>query len=454
MKKTIKMISKVLLTVMAVAIFSSSLSSCSGIFQFEYHGKDIISIEKTSSDYMGGSTSTQTINFEQGAIYSSYYSHYMPEECYENKLEHEFDPVISDKIISAFYNAGILNLRASYRPLTPVYDGGGWTLTITYADGSKKVSQGSNAGPYLKFKKASEAFYLLTGYDALGYCGRDFKEPHNLGVSFSAFNGKKQVCSQTAYINASKYNWNNKQFSDEGMTYIPYFTFAENYEDENIYTVSLNFEGFAINYKKVGVYSYVDNINSRELVPTKKEGTFLMQNYQRRVIFDVEPNKNYIIEIEFKYGTAQYMISTAVLSEKEEYKLVEMLDVLEYNKQSEYPTQYRTIFETGVVVKDKNGLYEPNLWGDDYYIVYSYDNRLSDDVLETFNDLGFFDFSKYSYDTDNTSDVEWEVVVTYTDNSTRTYKINDPEFKVMLENVDEAFFEIVGQYIFKWIYIK
>ena len=59
----------------------------------------------------------------------------------------------TDKFHSVFY--GILYENKN------VEDGGGWTLTITYDDDSKKESKGKNKSPKNVFDKCAYAFYDL-----------------------------------------------------------------------------------------------------------------------------------------------------------------------------------------------------------------------------------------------------------------------------------------------------
>ena len=66
MKNAAQKISKILLVVMIFTLLPLSLSSC------EYKGKEIVSIEKTSSNYMGGSTRGQKLYLKTGEVHTSY----------------------------------------------------------------------------------------------------------------------------------------------------------------------------------------------------------------------------------------------------------------------------------------------------------------------------------------------------------------------------------------------
>ena len=449
MKNAIQITSKILLVLMLLTLLPLSLSSC------EYNGQEIVSIEYISVDYMGGVQDKQKIDFTTGNVYESYIIPGQEEDSYDYRLDYSFDVALYDEIINAFYNSGILNLRRQYRSILPIIDGGGWDFIITYADGTTKISSGSNAVPRNKFKKADEEFFLLTGYEFLGYCDEYLISPPAVEMSFIVFSDS--TANETAYyISASNYQWNNKKSENKNIKYIPYFTFIDNYEKANYYGVSLNYIAPLFDYKKASVYSYTDNPNERQSVQTEKELDFMGGDWYRRMRFDIEPNKNYVILLEFKSGSVEYYFSTVALPKEKQYKFIEMIDITERDKTTNNSINYRTIFTSGVVVKDKEGPNVPynNRWDEAYYISYYYDKTLSNDILDAFNELGVFDFDKYIQSNNEATTLEWELTFTYTDGSVKTYKTDNPETKLLLEKMDEAFFNIVGQYIFQWGYIK
>ncbi len=456
MKNAIHQISKILLLLMLFALLPLSLSSC------QYKGQEIITIEYISIDYMGGVEDKQKIDFTTGNVYESYIIPGQEENSYDYRLAYSFNTDLADNIINEFYKAGVLDLKAHYKNNKSIVDGGGWNFIITYADGTTKVSSGSNAGPYNKFKKADEAFFLRTGYEFLGYCDDYLIEPPTIQMYFGAYpdkdraKGNDLVYSDESYISASNYQWNKKRSENNYIKYISYFTFLESYEYTSYYRVSLDFNSPLLDYKKASVYSYTDNPNDKQSVKIKKEIDFLNGEWQRSINFDVELNKNYIILLEFKSGKAEYYFSTVALPEEERYKFIEMIDIVEYDKSTDNSIAYRTIFTSGRVVKDKEGPDVPydHRWDKDYYIAYSYDNKLSDDILDAFNELGVFDFDRYTESNNESAALEWELIFTYSDGNSKTYKTDDPEIKLLLEKMDEAFFNIVGQYIFQWGYIK
>ena len=456
-----KIICEILLLLFVVSIFTCACSSC-GVIELEYKGKEIASIEYISVDYNGGVQSKSKIDFTTCGVYESYIIPGQEEDSYDYRLDYFFDTELSDNIINAFYNQGMFSLLPIYSNILPIVDGGGWHFTINYADGTSKKSYGSNAGPHNIFRKADEAFFLLTGHEFLGYADSFFTSPPMIQMFFGAYPDKDKVKGNYVIydeynsIFSYKYIWNNKKSDSIQINYLPYFTFSDNYASANYYYVSLDFQSPINNFKKANVYSYRDNPKKIQEVNAKQELGLINGRWERSLNFDVEPDMNYVVILEFKYGTAEYYISTMALEKEEQYKLIEMIDVVEYDKSTDNSIAYRTIFTIGRVVKDKNGPGVPfnDRWSDEYYVSYDYDKEMSRDILSAFNDLGLFDFDRYTQSDNDSQTVVWELTFTYADGITKTVKTDDPEFKTLLENMDEAFYEIVGQYIFEWGYIK
>ncbi|MCL2817675.1 MAG: hypothetical protein FWD39_04740, partial [Clostridiales bacterium] len=57
---------------------------------------------------------------------------------------------------------GIFKLKKNYKPKGIVMDGGGWSLIITFGDGSIFESSGSNSSPK-QFDQIRKDFSTLTG---------------------------------------------------------------------------------------------------------------------------------------------------------------------------------------------------------------------------------------------------------------------------------------------------
>lgn len=298
MKNATKKISRILIFVMILTLLPLSLSSC------EYKGKEIVSIEKTSSDYMGGSTSGQKLYLKTGEVHTSYYSYYMPEESYDYKLDYSYDPAISPQIVNEFYRIGLFNLKDNYKPLSPVMDGGGWTLTITYADGTTKKSTGSNAGPYLIFQKAGEAFYDITGGDFIRTPSDEYK--YAPSISFYT----KYSDTNTTHVNgfgiaAYRGTWRGREMPQREDT-VKCISLLQGYE----YVAEVSTQNYEKQFASAKVYAYGDDITDKREVETKLETRISLNGLEQTISFVIEPNTNYLICIEFKLGNAEYLITT------------------------------------------------------------------------------------------------------------------------------------------------
>ena len=64
--------------------------------------------------------------------------------------------------------------------------------------------------------------------------------------------------------------------------------------------------------------------------------------------------------------------------------------------------------------------------------------------------MQFFDLESYTYDNDESKNTEWEIIMWHSSVNNEVFKTNDPEFANLLEQIDYAFHNIVGQYAFKW----
>lgn len=302
MKLLVKNLAKMLVAIIAVTFLLCAFASCS----LEYKGKDIVSIEKTSVDYMGGITSGQILYLNTGEIYSFYNNPYLPEESYENKLEFSYDPALSNEIVNEFYKIGIFNLRSRYEPLTPVMDGGGWTLTITYADGSTKISSGSNAGPYTKFEKAGKVFYDITGGDFISAPSGEYKYAPPISIGLQYFDER----TNTTYVNGTSVSTYSCTWRGRDIT-------AKDGELQQLeiingfdYTLTVYLQSYYDQFTSARVYSYTDDPSRMQEVEITVKSDFELDGIKRSMTFAPERNKNYIVYLEFKLGNAEYRFST------------------------------------------------------------------------------------------------------------------------------------------------
>ena len=144
-----------IISIIAVILFIPLLFfSCNDKESKVYNGKEIACIEYGICDFMGGATYNNKIDFGEGSVYfKRNYPYDLENSINEYQLKYTFDNSLSNDIINAFYNVGILDLDEEYKTDEAICDGGSWNFTIYYKDGTQKISSGVNAGP-------TELFYI------------------------------------------------------------------------------------------------------------------------------------------------------------------------------------------------------------------------------------------------------------------------------------------------------
>lgn len=132
----------------------------------EYQGKDIIKLTYSTIDFLGGNTITYEFDFIENKSYKSknnvFDDSYLVEDLATFTEEQE------EIFMNKCYTFGLFSLKELYEDKN-VDDGGGWTLTITYDDDSKKESIGKNKSPKNVFDKCAYAFYDLCNEGVLRY---------------------------------------------------------------------------------------------------------------------------------------------------------------------------------------------------------------------------------------------------------------------------------------------
>lgn len=164
-KSTIAFISLIIIILFIPLIFSS----CKGEEIKKYNGKEIAYIEYEICDFMGGATYNNKIDFGEGSVYfKRNYPYDLENSINEYQLKYTFDNSLSNDIINAFYNVGILDLDEKYKTDEAICDGGSWIFTICYKDGTQKISSGVNAGPTELFYIADDELIKITGKNFFG----------------------------------------------------------------------------------------------------------------------------------------------------------------------------------------------------------------------------------------------------------------------------------------------
>lgn len=132
----------------------------------EYQGKDIIKLTYSTIDFFGGNTITYEFDFVENKSYKS--KNNIFDDAYLVEDLATFTEEQEEIFMNKCYTYGLFSIEDLYENKN-VEDGGGWTLTITYDDNSKKESKGKNKSPNNVFDKCAYAFYDLCNEGVLRY---------------------------------------------------------------------------------------------------------------------------------------------------------------------------------------------------------------------------------------------------------------------------------------------
>lgn len=326
MKKSVKTISKILFV---CVIICSLLSSCSshmfnfaerdyakGIIRKEYSGKEIVSIEKIDTEINGYAdnpenlriTEGQKLLFASGEVYS-FSDHRGDSEDYNYELEFKYDTTLNEEIIDMLYSAGLFDLE-------PIYEGmhngdiHGWTLTVTYADGTTMVSKGENLSPDV-FRSSGYAFYNITGRKFLFMPYGEYTNPPGINVRLYC---RSKICNHEEYdmtggywgISENKGMWRGHEIPWHDKT--PSIFEMISSCDSTFY---VSIAGYYDQFTSAKVYAYTNDYDNMQEVEFEVEKNFRLFNEPTASLsFDAEPDTNYVIYLEFKLGNAEYIIST------------------------------------------------------------------------------------------------------------------------------------------------
>ena len=304
MKRNVKIISKILLVFVFLTLLPVSLSSC------EYTGKQIVSIEKTNVEYMGGATSGQRLDLLTGEVYEFEYYPYDEKASYDYRLRYSYDASLSKEVVDAFYRVGLLSLRSKYEPLTIVMDGGGWELTITYADGTTKVSRGSNAGPYSTFRKAATEFYEITGGIFIQSPPSKYLGAPSLRVEYTMEikkdNGTTYIYSYGGGMNPYTSTWRGKETEAD-----PECIKAYHLDKSDRNYVYVDSSASHTVFKSARVFAYDGYFENEQEIPIEIRNSWsFTEGINKKFTFDIEEDKTYVIILEFDEGRAEYVFTT------------------------------------------------------------------------------------------------------------------------------------------------
>lgn len=127
-------------------VFLFLFSGCDKIK--EYDGVDIKTLTFETVEYHGGYITTYIFDFINNNVRKSGFLP-LPDETEERVFETivTFTDEQEKAFIDYCYSYGLFDLNEHYETNEIIADGGGWTLTLEYIDGTSKTSTGDNARP-------------------------------------------------------------------------------------------------------------------------------------------------------------------------------------------------------------------------------------------------------------------------------------------------------------------
>ena len=202
------------LALLAALISCMGCLALAGCSESGYTGPQIAGIRYRQIDYLGGFTEEYLFDFQANTASKR---SYLPEEGEEAPPYREFASFTAAEA-AAFLDqssaCGLFSLKEEYRSPDIVMDGGGWHLTIEYADGSIRSSRGDNASPGDVFQKSKFAFYELCGDGVVGAIPQSYLFPPSLSFSFHYKIGEQNFSSNgVARVSRANFLWNGNQVS-------------------------------------------------------------------------------------------------------------------------------------------------------------------------------------------------------------------------------------------------
>ena len=266
----------------------------------KYRGKEISSLEYMVHDYNGGVKTFKKIDFTACSVLNKTSNSSECEEDY--KVIFCFDETKKTELINKLYSSGIFNLKDEYTTNEDgICDGGEWTLTITYSDGSQKISHGEQVWLDKKLEKADIAFFDIVGKEFFGYVPTSYEQPPALEIGISYKIENHYYSNSLVGFAPYRYTWRSATYQADS-----YKASILKSEHENVtYTVNISIAkmtGNSGNIEGVKLYSYTDDINNK---------TEISCDYDKQSIcMTAEENTSYILVIQYKYGEAEYWFTT------------------------------------------------------------------------------------------------------------------------------------------------
>ena len=295
---------KLLSALIVFLIVFTGLISCApdreGVDE-KYTGPQISSIEYKTTTSMSGLTNYRILDFSEGSVYEII--DYPTIDGYEAKHELicTFDVSYYTAIVDAFYSKGLLDLDEVYEPEGTVMDGGSWSLTVQYENGSQKASSGYVAAPYEIFTNSDIAFWDITGAEFLGCVPDSYKNAPGISLTYK-LSEELNTSYEYIAIPAFKATWRNHSYEYSGSYMNTPF------ELQNIETHLIILKPYSeLGECKIKSASFF-RCNS-EYTTKESVGCTVTSS---EIKFTPTTDTNYLLIVEYELGTAEYRFSTTL----------------------------------------------------------------------------------------------------------------------------------------------
>ena len=276
-------------------LFLSCATNGNNKYYGEYKGNTITKISFLTVNYNGGERREHVLDFDENTY--SYANYFRGDEIVFDE-KNTFDDEQEKTFIDACNYFGLFKLKESYSK-DGVVDGGSWTLTIRYEDGSTKVSEGVNERPDRVFEKCSTYFYDICKTDVLGCTPREHYTPPSLSIGLSAVNTSVYECPR---VQMADFKWNTTSSSGNDL-----FLLNEQTKDKNDFREGVtyilvlytsNYSSYT-NYKKFQKITVTEYDYNQELTGERE---VLSSKWFKEIEFELKLNKIYVYELTFKNG--------------------------------------------------------------------------------------------------------------------------------------------------------
>lgn len=269
-----------------------------------YDDKEISSILFSSNGNWIPNRKEKLINFEdntystRNTIAEQYKNDYLEE--YNKGIYSDNYSVIknlSEDALNNFHKSiiehGIYNVEERYYNQN-VYDGGSWSLTITFSDGTTFKSRGYAQNPNQAHQIDLDC-YQLFNEQFFGTLGREYFEPPTLGISIDYIYDNGSNSLVTAAQKCS-YEWRSLTKNEDIINL---------YQNDNLHKY------FSDNYDSVHVrFSPANKCKKAEIYKMDLDGANKILVVKKKKLDDytlvLEKDKIYVIDIEFDNGNVEY----------------------------------------------------------------------------------------------------------------------------------------------------